>query len=84
MIVQLVVLLSRRVVILMLLLSWRISIVFMLWIDLLFLASLWMSLSSSRRNLTMHASLKSSFLNFYVKCFDMFTSLSALVGYGST
>ena len=86
-IVKLVLLLARRVVELMLFLSWRISIVFMLLIDLLFLASLWRSLSSSRRslrNLTMHASLKSPFLKFFVKCFGMFMSLSASVGYGST
>ena len=87
MIVKLVSLLVRRVVNLMLLLSWRISIVFMLFMNLMFLVSLWRSLSSSRRNLrnlTMHASLKSSFVSFFAKCFFMFTSLSALVGYGST
>ena len=83
MIDQLVVLLAWRVVIAMLFLSWRITIVCMLLIDLLFLASLWRSLSSSRRNLPMHASLKSLFLNFFAKCFFLFSSLSASVGYGS-
>ena len=87
MIVKLVLLLVRRVVNLMLLLSWRISIVVMLLMKLMFLASLWRSLSSSRRNLrnfTMHASLKSLFLNFFAKCFFLFSSLSASVGYDST
>ena len=59
MIVKLVSLLVRRVFNLMLLLSWMNSIVFMLLMNLMFLASLWRSLSSSRRNLrnlTMHAS----------------------------
>ena len=59
MIVKLVVLLTKRVIHLMLLLSWRIPIVFMLLMNLMFPASLWRSLSSSRRNLrnlTMHAS----------------------------
>ena len=80
-------LLARRVVIVMLFLSWRIPNVYMVWIDLLFLASLWRSLSSSKRslrNLMMHARLKSSFLNFFAKCFFLFSSLSASVGYGST
>ena len=84
MIVKLMLLLVRRVVNLMLLLSWRISINGMLLMNLMFLASLWRSLSSSRRNLTMHASLKSLFLNFFAKCFFLFTSLSTSVGYGST
>ena len=50
MIVQLVVLLSRRVVNLVLLLLWRIPIVFMRLMNLMALASLWRSASSSRRN----------------------------------
>ena len=87
MVVQLVFLLAMGVVKLMLLLSWRVSIVVMLLMNLMFLASLWRRLSSSRRNfrnLTMHASLKSSFLNFFAKCFLLFTGLSASVGYRST
>ena len=87
MIVKLVSLLVRRVVNLMLLLSWRISIVVKLLMNLMFLATLCRSLSSSRRNLrnlTVHASLESSFLNFFAKCFFMLTSLSASVGYGVT
>ena len=32
----------------------------------------------------MHASLKSSFLNFFAKCFLLFTGLSALVGNGDS
>ena len=87
MIVKLVLLLVRRVVNLMLLLSWGISIVVLRLMNLMFLASLWRSLSSSRMslsNLTMHASLKSPFLNFLAKCFFLFSSLSASVGYGST
>ena len=50
MIVKLVFLLVRRVVDLMLLLSWRIPIVFMLLVNLMSLRSLWRGLSSSRRN----------------------------------
>ena len=84
MIVQLVVLLTRRVVNLVLFLSRRIDIVFMLLMNLMVLASLWRSLSISRRNLTMHASLKSLFLNFFAKCFLLFTGLTASVGNGST
>ena len=79
-VVFLMLLLARRVVDLMLLLSWRFSIVFMLLVNLMFLASLWRNLSS----LTLHVSLISSFVNFFAKCFFMFTSLSASVGYGLT
>ena len=64
MIVQLVVLLARRVVNLLLLLSRSIVIISMLLMNLMVLASVWRSVSSSRRNLTIHASLKSSFENF--------------------
>ena len=63
-----------------------VKLVFLL-VNLMFLARLWRSLSSSRRNLrnlTMHASLKSLFLNFFAKCFFLFLSLSASVGYSST
>ena len=41
-------------------------------------------LQEELENLMMHASLKSPFLNFFVKCFFLFSSLSASVGYGST
>ena len=83
MIIKLVSLLVRRVVNLMLLLSWRISSVVKLLMNFMFLASLWRSASSSRRNLTIHASLKSSFENFFAKCFLFFTGLTASVGNGS-
>ena len=65
MIVKFVVLLARRIVDLVLLLSWRIPIVFMLLDNFIFLASLWRYLSS----LTLHASLESSFLYFFANCF---------------
>ena len=84
MIVQLVVLSAQRVVNLMLLLSWGISIVFMILRNWLFLACLWRSFSSSRRNLMVHASLINPLADFVAKCFGMFTSLSASVGYSST
>ena len=84
MIVQLVVLLTRRVVNLMLLMSWRISIVFMLSMNLMVLASLFRIFTSSKRNLMMHASMKSLFLNFYAMCYLLFTGLSVSVGNGST
>ena len=84
MIVQLMVFLTRRVVNLVLLLSRRIPIVFMLLMNLMVLASLWRSASSSRRNYTMHESLKSSFMNVFATCFLFFTGLSASVGNGST
>ena len=58
----------------------RISIVFMLLVNLMFFARFWRNLSS----LTFHASLISSFVSFFAKCFFMLMSLSALVGYGST
>ena len=84
MIVKIVLLLVRRVVNLMLLLSWRISINGMLLMNLMFLASLWRSFANSRRNLMVHASLINPLADFFTKCFGMVTSLSASVGYGST
>ena len=72
---KLVLVLARRVVDLMLVLLWKISIVVMLLVKLMFLASLWGNLSS----LTLHASLILSFVSYF-----MFMKLSASVGYGPT
>ena len=78
------VLLARRVVDLVLLLSWRISFVFMLSMNMMVLSNLRRRLLILTRNLTMHTCLINPFLNFIAKRFLVLTSLSASVCYVST